>query len=230
MSLILTSLLVAGGVIAGRWIAHGAQPPDAEDDDGEGDRDEPSSKSPPSGTKTAGAPKPRGARGKAPPAPAVDPFAAFSCTLGDVVMGAGGDEAWLAGALVFHEDAPAAVLFIAPDAGGDRAVFLRTAGHGELLWLRAVSGVTVAGEPPSALEHDGERYDRVRRMPWRSERHGTGAPDVGAEVIVAEYKALTGARLLVVVGGGTARTWHGMSLEPGMYDVLAAGKGTLEPS
>ena len=219
MSLLLTSLLVMGGVIAGRWIARGTQPPGA--DDAADDEDEvPSSAAKPKA-------KPAEAQKAGPPK---DPFAPFPCTLGDVVMGAGGDEAWLAGALVFHEDAPAAVLFIAPDAGGDRAVFVRTAGHGELLWLRAASGVAVAGEPPSAIEHDGERYDRVRRMPFRSERHGTGAPDVGTEVIVAEYKALAGARLLVVAGGGTARAWHGLALEPGMYDVLAAGKGTLDVS
>ncbi|MEO6418827.1 MAG: hypothetical protein ABIP39_05440, partial [Polyangiaceae bacterium] len=85
-------------------------------------------------------------------------------------------------------------------------------------------------EPPSSLEHNGERFDRVRRLPFRAERLGTGAPDVGEEVVVAEYKSLPGERMLVIVGSKVARAWRGMLLEPGMYDVLASGKSTLEES
>ena len=67
--------------------------------------------------------RPRGA----PPA-AGPPPATFPCKLGDVVVRAAeGDEAWLAGVLMFEEDRPVAALFVAPEAGGNRAVFVRDA-------------------------------------------------------------------------------------------------------
>jgi hypothetical protein len=85
----------------------------------------------------------------------------------------------------------------------------------------------VGSEPPSSLEHKGDRFERVRRIPYRVEREGTGAPDVGEQAVVAEYTSGE-SRLLVVTGSGVARMWRGHVLEDGTYDVLAAGKSTLE--
>jgi hypothetical protein len=218
MSLILTSLVVAGGVMMGRWIARSALPKSEEDEEDEAAVD------------GKGAPvKPVIV---AVPPVKEDPLLNFSCHLGDVVMRAGGEEAWLAGAILFSEESPAAVLFIAPDAGGDRALFLRPKPAEELAWLMPIAEneLELGVEPPSSLEHKGDRFDRVRRLPFRAERLGTGAPDVGQEVVLAEYKSLPGERVLVIVGSGMARAWRGMLLEPGMYDVLASGKSTLEES
>jgi hypothetical protein len=122
-------------------------------------------------------------------------------------------------------------LVIAPDAGGDRAVLARTRPADDLLWLKPIAGggtLDVGREPPSSLEQDGERFERVRRLPVRVERHGAGAPDVGVQAIFAEYKCLAGARLVVVAGeDGAARAWSGPALEAGTYDVLASGSSTL---
>jgi hypothetical protein len=150
------------------------------------------------------------------------PLAGFPCQLGDVVLVSHGDEAWLAGALVFRERLPMAVLFIAPDAGGDRAIYARPAPNASLVWLNPLpkDALVVGREPPSAIEHEKERFERTRRLPFKAERVGTGAPDVGEDVIVAEYGAATGDRLVVVVGAAGARAWRGRPLEEGTYEVL----------
>ncbi len=240
MSFLITSALVAGGVIAGRFVARamrrGAAPREGDDmkneekkknDERKSDEaDEAKDKD--ADAATVAAAKKKG--NKAKPAEEEDVFDGFPCHLGDVVMGVGGDEAWLAGALVLSEETPTAVLFIAPDAGGDRALWMRRSMTSDILWLRSIpqGELHVGAEPPSSIEHAGERYERVRRLPLNVERHGTGAPDVGDQVVVAEYKSLPGTKLLVMVGPGGTRAWHGMSLEHGMYDVIASGKSTLE--
>jgi hypothetical protein len=226
MSLIVTSLLVASGVIAGRWIAKRARrgDEDVDDDHDRDDRDDDDEH------KKDDAAKKRPTGPAANATPAVDAFATFPCRLGDVVIGIGGDEAWLAGALVFYEESPAIALFIAPDAGGDRAVLARPRPTEELQWLKPVASgaIDVGKEPPSTIEHAGERFERLRRLPLRAERHGTGAPDVGDDVILAEYKSLGGDRLVVVVGAAGPRVWQGTLLEPAMFEVLASGASTLE--
>jgi hypothetical protein len=154
----------------------------------------------------------------------------FPCHLGDVILAHPDEEAWLAGALVFREGLPMAVLFIAPDAGGGRAIYARPAPESSLVWMAPLppGSLAIGAEPPSSIEHEQERFERVRRLPYRVARIGTGAPDVGDQVIVAEYSAAAGDRILVVIGGGRAHAWRGQRLEPGMYDVLPSGKATLE--
>ncbi len=160
--------------------------------------------------------------------PTRDPLAGFACRLGDVVIRAGGDEAWLAGALVLAEDAPVVVLFVAPDAGKDRAVLARARGEA-LLWLSPLGPDEIAtgAEPPSAIEHGATRFDRLRRLPLHVERVGTGTPDVGDRVVFAEYAASSGERLVLLVGACAPRAWRGVALEEGMYDLLPGGKATL---
>lgn len=152
------------------------------------------------------------------------------CHLGDVVLTHHGEEAWLAGALVFHERLPMAILFIAPDAGGGRAIYAHPEPEPSLVWMVPLpaGSLAIGAEPPSSIEYEREQFERTRRLPYRVERAGTGAPDVGESVIVAEYSAATGDRILVVIGGGSAHAWRGRQLEPGMYDVLPSGKATLE--
>ncbi len=162
-------------------------------------------------------------------ADAGDALEGFPCHLGDVVLAHPGEEAWLAGALLFREKLPMAALFIAPDAGGGRAIYARPAPDAMFVWLTPLpaGALAIGSEPPSSIEHQRERFERTRRLPYRVERLGTGAPDVGETVVVAEYGAAGGDWIVVVVGGGTARGWRGRRLEEGMYDVLPGGKGTL---
>lgn len=204
MSVILTTLLVGGGILLGRMIARSPDskkneaPPEAEAD---------------AGSAPAAAPK---------PAEKKPDLGAFPCQLGDVVLaGATSEEAWLAGALVLVEGGePTAALFVSPEAGGDRAVLAR-AGQTELLWLREEKGVLVAlGEPPTALEVGSDRFERRRRLPLRAERIGSGAPDVGADVIFAEYTGLGDDSLVVLAAKDRIFAWRGPSLGSGAYDVL----------
>ena len=152
---------------------------------------------------------------------AVD-FGAFPCALGDVVLRTHDHaEAWLAGAIVLFEDAPAAVLFVAPDAAGERAIYARPRPSAELAWLAPVrrDALLVGAEPPSAIEIEGVRFERRRRLPFRTRRVGTGAPDVGETAIVGEYDAAAGGMAIVVIADGVGRAWQGRRLGPGEYEV-----------
>ena len=157
-------------------------------------------------------------------------FAGMPCNLGDVVVRrVEGDEAWLAGALVFFEDRPVGALFVAPEARHDLAVLAREA-RVELAWLLPTSGGEgpVGRDPPSAIEHEGVRFDRTRRTPVRVERVGTGAPSVGATAIVAEYAGPGIERYVVVAGTDATLAWRGVALTEHDYDVLPSGRTTLE--
>ena len=210
MSLLLTSLLVGSGILLGRMIA----------------------RSPDKKKEAAPAPAPEAQE----PAPkTMAKLESFPCQLGDVVLrSATSDEAWLAGALVLFEgDAPAAALFVSPGAGpalradgagGDRAVLARPS-VGELLWLSEEKNVTVPlGEPPTALEVGSDRFERRRRLPLRAERVGTGAPDLGSDVIFAEYTGLGDDSLVVLATKSRVIAYRGPSLGSSAYDVLPSGK------
>ena len=156
----------------------------------------------------------------------------FPCQLGDVIMRRIGDEAWLEGALVLSEDAPVSVLFVAPEGKELRGLYVRPKPTLEVFWLSPVppATLTLGGEPPTSIEHDAQRYERTRRLPLRSRRVGTGAPDVGETVLCAEYTGPGAERMLILVGDGGARSlWVGEALYEGMYDVLGSGGATLEP-
>ncbi|HRH01209.1 MAG TPA: hypothetical protein PLR99_33460 [Polyangiaceae bacterium] len=211
ITFVVSTTLVLGGMALGRVIARSLVSKDPQDGEGAG---------PP--TKEAPA---------VPDAPApASPLDGFPCQLGDVLTRPGGDEAWLAGALVLSEDVPVAVLFIAPDAGHDRAIYTRREADAPFLWLKPVDAgdLVSLAEPPSSIEHEGVRFERRRRLPLSARRIGTGAPDVGASVIVAEYASPGTERMLVMQHEGRSRVWHGDMLEPGMVDVLPSGRSTLE--
>ncbi len=197
MSLVFDALIVVGGLALGRWIARSVR-----------------------GKRTAPA-QPSETR-----APASDPFAALPCKLGDVLVRVvERDEAWLAGALVLEEDHPVAALFVAPEAGGDRAVFARDAPGSGVTWLWPLPAgdPPLTKEPPHALEHGGAHYERARRLPVRVARHGSGAPNVGDRAVLAEYSGPGAQRIVVVAGTERTIAWKGVALSPADYDVLPGG-------
>ena len=217
ITFVVSTTLVLGGMALERVIARSLVAKDPQEG-GEG---------PPPAAAPAAAPA---APGPPAPSPTSDALEGFPCQLGDVLTRPGGDEAWLAGGLVLSEDVPVAVLFIAPDAGHDRAIYARRETDAPFLWLKPVDpGALVSlAEPPSSIEHEGVRFERRRRLPLSARRIGTGAPDVGSSVIVAEYASPGTERMLVVQHDGRARVWHGDMLEPGMVDVLPSGRSTFE--
>ena len=220
MSVLVTSLLVGCGVLLGRIIAKtGDREAAAQASGGEH-----------AGGGDAPAPEPEEKPMSKPASPKLE---RFPCQLGDVILRGSGDEAWLAGALLLREGQDVvAALFVAPDAGGDRAVLVRPPPSDELLWLAPEQGITaVAGEPPTVLEVAGDRFERKRRLPLAAERVGSGAPDVGRQVIFAEYTGLGDDRLVVIAGAASEGrrdatwVWRGPALLAGSYDVLPSDKG-----
>lgn len=207
MTILVDALVVGGGILLGRWLSRALR-----------------------SRRRSGDGKTAGAQGGATK-PASSPFAGMPCKLGDVVVRtAERDEAWLAGALVFEEEKPVAALFVAPEAGGDRALFVREAPGSGLTWLvpLAKGALPLTSDPPHAVEHEGARYERARRLPVKVTRVGTGAPTVGARAVVAEYAGAAAERLVVVAGSEQTLAWKGVSLAEGEYDVLPGGASTLE--
>jgi hypothetical protein len=229
VTFVVSTTLVLGGMALGRMIARSlvprrdggpTDPKDEAKTEADGKKSE--AKEPPRTTTPAGATPPGEPEG--------DGLHGFPCQLGDVLTRPGGDEAWLAGGVVFSEDVPVAVLFIAPDAGHDRAIYVRREADAPFLWMKPVEerSFVAAQEPPSAIEHEGVRFERRRRLPLRAKRIGTGAPDLGDEVLVAEYVSPGTERMIVVHHGGRARAFHGDLLEATMVDVLPSGRTTLD--
>jgi hypothetical protein len=203
LSLVVDALIVVGGLALGRWIA-----------------------------RRVGAGRPRATtRTPEKAVAASDPFAALPCRLGDVVVRSlERDEAWLAGALVLEEDHPVAALFVAPEAGGDRAVFARDAPGSGITWLwpLAPGDLPLTKEPPHALEYDGAHFERARRLPVRVARVGSGAPTVGDRAVLAEYAGPGTQRIVVVAGTERTMAWKGVALTPSDYDVLPGGGAPQE--
>jgi hypothetical protein len=251
VSLILAGLVVAGtsgALFIGRWLARrGGEAPPAKDEKAEAksDADEaagtaeveaevPKSTSDESEPKVPAPP----AKKRRVPSVAVDPASqvrieGFVCQLGDVLMRITGEEAWLAGGVVLSEEVPVAILFVAPQAGLDCAIYARVQSKRSLFWLEPLdpNAVLVGGEPPSSVEQGGIRFERLRRLPLRPRRIGVGAPDVGDVVMVAEYASAGAERLLVLKGNsGTVQAYRGLELEEGAFEVIASGESTLDPT
>ncbi len=231
MSLVVTSAIVAVSIVAGRLVGRlvrrvrGDAGDEAAHDDEEAHEGEDGGTHAPRSPGAASSTAARGEGSLAKRTTAEDPFARFPCRLGDVILALGTDEAWLAGALLFVEEIPAAALFIAPDAGGDRAILARPRPNEDIVWLAPLDekSLGLGAEPPSCLEHGGETFERVRRLPYHVERHGSGAPDVGDAVIFAEYTNPSGDVLVALFARGASRAFFGRTLTRAMYEVLASG-------
>ncbi len=235
MSILLASLLIAAGsaVASGYLVRKRKQ---ASGQSGTQDA-RAGGNAPPAPLTTADAERaaqsgagPKGRRGKTGDAVGSH-LSGFPCQLGDVILRRIGDEAWLEGALVLSEDTPVSVLFVAPEGKELRGVYVRPKPTIDVFWLAPLpaTAFTVGGEPPTSIEHDGQRYERARRLPLRARRIGTGAPDMGETVLCAEYTGPGAERLLILVGDGGARSvWVGEALYEGMYDVLGSGTSTIK--
>lgn len=170
-------------------------------------------------------------KANASPVASVPRLGAFMCQLGDVILRMTGEEAWLAGVLVLAEEVDVAALFIAPDAGGDRAIYVRPPPHEELWWLEPLEDAAtfIGGDFLSAIEIDTVRFERVRRLPLRCRPLGESFPDVGDTVVVAEYVSPGADRLLVMrASSGTVLAYRGLELAPGAFEVIASGAATLK--
>jgi hypothetical protein len=257
VSLILAGLVLAGtsgAVIVGRWIARRRKHADASGTNEANEANEPKKRDEKEEKRTAKDDKDEPAgddhamtdaakkddktaagerdakKGRPPAAGNAPHLEGFPCQLGDVLMRITGEEAWLAGGVVFSEEVPVAALFVAPDAGHDCAIYVRPAPREVVYWLEPLdpSAVLVAGEPPSAVEHGGVRFDRARRLPLRPRRIGVGAPDVGDSVVLAEYISAGAERLLVMKATtGVVRAFRGLELETSSFEVIPSGQTTL---
>ena len=198
MTLLLDVAVIGGGILIGRWISRAV----------------------------------RARRGKASPAvepspreePARPPFEGLPCALGDVVVrSAERDEAWLAGALVFEEAAPVSVLFVAPEAGADRGVYVRHDAPRRAARGSRPSRGARSHWPPSLPTRSSTRASATsepRRLPVRVRRLGTGAPEVGPEAVVADYTAAGGRRLVVGAGKEQTHAWGGECVAVSRVEVL----------
>lgn len=235
MTLAVDAVVIAGGLFLGRLVARAIKRRQGQSrpEGGAGT----SSADPTAGSRGPRSATARSATSDAPPSDEradgdrSDPLGGFVCRLGDVVVRRlESDEAWLAGALVLAEERPVAVLFIAPDAGGERAVLVHGPAQTTLTWLSplAAGAIPLGAEPPQALELDGTHFERTRRLPVRVQRLGSGAPQVGASAVIGEYAASGLERLVVVLGTDASLAWRGVSLSEADYDVLPGGQGTLQ--
>ena len=230
MSFILAGLVVAGAsgaaVAVGRWFArrrNGAIEPKPAEVEVEGSAPAVAAKKGEEGTTTK---KPVKRTAEGPQAH----LEGFPCQLGDVLMRLTGEEAWLAGGIVLSEEGPVAALFVAPSAGHDWAIYVRPQPREAIFWLEPLDpgAVLVGGEPPTSVEQGGIRFDRVRRLPLRPKRIGTGAPDLGDALVLAEYASAGSERLIVMRStSGASHAFRGVELEPSSYEVIASGRSTL---
>jgi hypothetical protein len=224
VTLAVDAVVVAGGIFLGRLVARVLRQRRQRQAGETGASSDAKSASPNEGRRS-------GLGQLSPSAKRQQALDGFACRLGDVVVRRlEGDEAWLAGALVFAEERPVAALFIAPVAGGERAVLVPGPGQTTLAWLTplAQGEVTVVGDAPQALEHTGTHFERTRRLPVHVQRIGSGAPDVGATAVLGEYAGPGLERIVVVVGPVAVRAWRGVALSKAEYDVLPGGSSTLE--
>lgn len=140
--------------------------------------------------------------------------------LGDVLVLEDGEEAWLAGATLVSEDAPIAVLFRAPAARVDRAVYLRAVPPHEAAWLVLARSERAPLEPPSSLEEDGFLYTRTRRLPVQLTRVDDASFDVEGTAVVGEYRGPSDRRIVRVSTSEVVMTFVGRKLAPQDYDRL----------
>jgi hypothetical protein len=126
----------------------------------------------------------------------------FAAELGDVVSVAGG-ELWLENAWLLRERDAVVALYFAREA-----VLALLPQPSEYCYRLEATEVFVRAEPPTCIEHAGDRYERIRRRPVRVEARGGVEPPFG-EAVLAEYEGLGESVLWILVGQGGHRAWIG---------------------
>jgi hypothetical protein len=96
----------------------------------------------------------------------------------------------------------------------------------ELAWLTPVrrDALLAGSDPPSVIEIEGVSFERRRRLPFRVQRLGTGAPDLGETALVGEYAAASGEVAVLLIADGVTRAWKGRRLTEGEYEVWSGEK------
>lgn len=146
----------------------------------------------------------------------------FPLQIGDVVS-AGGEERWLAGALVARDRGEATtVVFIAPEGATHGAVVAFAPPRRDIQWLAPVD-VESPDEPPATLEIAGVAMRRRGRLPVSIERLGQGAPRIGETGILATYEGGPSEAALVITCDGRTHAWAGRPIDEGAYERLGAG-------
>ena len=94
--------------------------------------------------------------------------------------------------------------------------------------MRDLPDLVLSAEPPLRIEHAGTRFERVRRLPVKIERIGTGAPSVAPQGVLAEYAGTGSERLVVLACGPNVLAWVGVALGERDYEILPGDASTLE--
>jgi hypothetical protein len=130
--------------------------------------------------------------------------------VGDVVS-VRGEHAWLEGGWMLYEGSRrvGAVLFapelVLVEAAGPRPAWYKA-------WPAALGIATTLPEPPASLEHDGERFERRRRIPVRIEPLGEAPAPPGEAALFAEYYGLSGDCLWMVRSALATAAFRGARL------------------
>jgi hypothetical protein len=73
-------------------------------------------------------------------------------------------------------------------------------------------------DAPTSVEHDGERYERVRRLPVELSGIGESRPPPWQAALLLEYRSLGGELLLVLGQAPHFLCWFGPSLPDGAIE------------
>jgi hypothetical protein len=130
--------------------------------------------------------------------------------VGDVVC-VRGEHAWLEGGWMLYEGSRrVGVVLFAPDvvlveSAGPRPTWYKA-------WPAALGIASTVPEPPASLEHDGERFERRRRIPVRVEPLGVAPAPPGEAALFAEYHGLSGDCLWMVRSSLATAVFRGARL------------------
>jgi hypothetical protein len=133
--------------------------------------------------------------------------------VGDVVS-IHGEELWLEqGWLLTESGRPLAALFEAREA----SVLQFAPPRREQFRLTRVE-FPFPGDAPTSLEHGGERYERMRRLPVELSAIGESRPPPWQAALLLEYRSLGGELLLVLGQAPHFLCWTGPSLSEGAIE------------
>lgn len=157
-----------------------------------------------------------------PAAPSRLAAAGFAFEQGDVISIAG-RELWLEhGWLLAEGDDPIAALMFAREA----VVLSEPRPRSRVCRLSEIK-LRMPGDPPSALDHAGSRYERARRLPVAIERLPDSPEPPWTDALLTEYRGLGGEVLWALVAEGTCRAWAGFFVAEHEIEHWGGGADTL---